>query len=465
MKHVLDFRGLDVKHLIALFEERGQSLPHLRQRCQDLSARLTPEARHDSPEWQELEREVLLHEDEQSAQEPNALEEIRAARPPGAADQPDRRDVPPDLADRLAGAWYGRIAGCVLGKPVESLMQEGDRGCRSRSTQKQILQANGDYPLSDYLSEKVMFPYWRGVIKDPSWFEKEHARESLREHLRYAPRDDDVDYTVLGLRQVEVLGRTFTPEQSIAACRRISPDWFEQFRCCRLIDIGLHPPTTATFLNPYREWIGAQIRTDIFGYICPGRPAEAAALAWADSIKDHSRNGLYGAMWVSACVAAAFVERDPVRILEAGLAQVPASSRLALHLRRTMEVATQNGADYEATFDDIAARLGTYHPIHAINNACVVVAALLHGGGDYSRTIGIAVMGGLDTDCNGATAGSILGTALGRAGIPDRWIAPFKGRVRTGVNHEGALLNRLPGGVYELSIERLIQATVAVAAV
>lgn len=31
--------------------------------------------------------------------------------------------------------------------------------------------------------------------------------------------------------------------------------------------------------NPYNDWIGAQIRADLYGWVCPGRPALAAKLA------------------------------------------------------------------------------------------------------------------------------------------------------------------------------------------
>ena len=57
--------------------------------------------------------------------------------------------------------------------------------------------------------------------------------------------------------------------------------------------------------NPYREWIGAQIRADICGYV-PRPPGAAAKLAFRDASLSHTANGIYGAMWSAALVAAAF---------------------------------------------------------------------------------------------------------------------------------------------------------------
>ncbi|MCZ7546452.1 MAG: ADP-ribosylglycohydrolase family protein [Anaerolineae bacterium] len=74
--------------------------------------------------------------------------------------------------------------------------------------------------------------------------------------------------------------------------------------------------------------------------------------------------------------------------------------------------------------------MGTTIPTHAINNAAVVVAALLHGRDDFTRTVGVAVAGGFDTDCNGATAGSIFGLMHGVDALPEKWIAPLRDRIR-----------------------------------
>ena len=54
---------------------------------------------------------------------------------------------------------------------------------------------------------------------------------------------------------------------------------------------------------------------------------------------------------------------------------------------------------------------------------------LLHSGRDYEKAIAIAVMGGWDTDCNGATAGSVMGTLLGAKALPAKWIAALHNRI------------------------------------
>ena len=40
-------------------------------------------------------------------------------------------------------------------------------------------------------------------------------------------------------------------------------------------------------------------------------------------------------------------------------------------------------------------------------------------------------MGGVDTDCTGATAGSILGAVLGAKRLPGKWVAPFGDRIES----------------------------------
>ncbi len=52
-----------------------------------------------------------------------------------------------------------------------------------------------------------------------------------------------------------------------------------------------------------------------------------------------------------------------------------------------------------------------YNWVHTNNNLAIVLIALLYGWPDYEKVVCISVMQGMDTDCNGATAGSIIGAA------------------------------------------------------
>jgi ADP-ribosylglycohydrolase len=129
-------------------------------------------------------------------------------------------------------------------------------------------------------------------------------------------------------------------------------------------------------------------------------------------------------MWAAACVAAAFVEDDARSVLEAGISEIPQQSRLAIALRQTIAWYEED-SDWQRTWDRVNASYGHYHTVHTINNACAVALALLHAEGDFEQAITIAVMCGWDTDCNGATAGSIAGAMLGASRLPAKWVAPL----------------------------------------
>ena len=70
---------------------------------------------------------------------------------------------------------------------------------------------------------------------------------------------------------------------------------------------------------------------------------------------------------------------------------------------------------------------------HTISNAMIVAAALLYGGGDFGRSICTAVGMAFDTDCNGATVGSVLGMRGGIDSIDDYWKKPINGKIHTSI--------------------------------
>jgi ADP-ribosylglycohydrolase len=193
---------------------------------------------------------------------------------------------------------------------------------------------------------------------------------------------------------------------------------------------GLPLEEVPVYRNPYREWIGAQIRADGFGYCAAGKPELAAEFAFRDAALSHVKNGIYGEMLFAAMIAGAACSDDIEEVIEIGLSQIPAESRLAQAVRTTVGWARAN-RNWLDTLDAIHATFGHYHPVHTINNAALVIMGLCHGRLDLGKTICMTVMGGWDTDCTGATAGSVVGAVLGADRLPARWIRPLRNHLRS----------------------------------
>ncbi len=360
-------------------------------------------------------------------EEPSDLDAIRAARPDGPR-RLTTRLAKRFLADRTRGAWLGRAAGCLLGKPCEGW---------HRTKIERALRALSEWPLSDYwprvddLPDGFALWSWE-AFKDPDTIPYPPPDDpQLRGNITRMLRDDDMDYPIIGLHILEHHGPGFTTKDVGNAWLHLLPYgcvYTAEHVAYRNLVNQLEPPATASHHNPYREWIGAQIRADIFGWVCPGNPEFAAELAWRDAALSHTKNGIYGEMFFAALLAAAFVESDIHNLIEIALSEIPGNCRLREAVLDTVEWCDAD-PDWETTWNRINEKYGHYHGVHTINNAAVVLMGLLHSGGDYEKAIAISVMGGWDTDCNGATAGSVMGTILGAKALPGKWIAPLNDRI------------------------------------
>jgi len=354
-------------------------------------------------------------------QEPSDLPEIQALR----SEQPEKKPLPDAdiLEDKMLGAWLGRICGCLLGKPIE--------GIRTNELWP-LLKETDNFPLRRYLTSRDATP------ERMAKYTYRMRMDSLADQIECAPVDDDTNYVVLAQVLLEKYGRDFTPAQVGQVWLDYQPKsaycTAERVAFCNLTK-GYAPPASARFQNPYREWIGAQIRGDYFGYINPGDPETAADMAWRDASISHIKNGIYGEMFAAAMIAEAAVENDLEKIILAGLSQIPATSRLYAAVQGVIQDFRQ-GVAYDEAVEKIHAAYNehTAHGwCHTISNAMIVAAALLYGGGDYSLSICRAVQMGFDTDCNGATVGSIMGMRGGSKCIPECWTQPINGQLDTSI--------------------------------
>jgi ADP-ribosylglycohydrolase len=368
-----------------------------------------------------------------AAEEPDDFDEILAQADPAAA------ATPVDLPERIAGAWLGRAAGCVLGKPVENIPREGIRA---------IAEATGNWPVAGWFTAEGL----PGEVSERWPWNRASRPTSLAENIDGIPEDDDLNFTMLGVALLERCGTGFDALDVAKIWLDLLPPGriftAERVAMRNLLEAYL-PPQTATRRNPFREWIGARLRMDAYGWAAPGDPRAAARMAWEDARVSHTANGVYAAMFMAAAHAASLSKSSAAACADIGLSVVPAHSRLAESLRTTRELARER--PWEEIVDALYARYGHYHWVHAINNTALTAAALYAFDGDFSGGICAVVQGGLDTDTNGAAVGSILGALVGVAGIDERWSAPLGGRFESS----------LPG-FDGIGIDELVQRTLAV---
>ncbi len=393
----------------------GYDVPtELRQRVQSAAAAgdraqlllLLPELeatpRHHSWPWHEpSEPEDLL-----------ALVEAHGVGRPweGDADQ---------LREKLRGAVLGRAYGNVMGKPVEGMSPE------EVSTYLRDVDAwplRGFTPVPDRLPESAARLHWS-------------AQASGLGRFDVTPRDDDLDYTLLGLHLLETHGVDLRPGDVTDAWLDRLPftqTYTAERATYRNLCHGLLPPATATHHNPYREWIGALIRADAFGFAYPGDPRSAVRLAVRDASVSHVANGIYGEMWAAALVSSAFTADSVQEALETALTWIPPRSRLH-DIQAWVLTLWGDGMGWDEAFQAVRDKLAHYNWVHTLNNSAVISLALLWGEGDPLRSPALSVMSGWDTDSNTATVGSVVGAFHGAAALPVTLTEPLGGRLRSAI--------------------------------
>jgi ADP-ribosylglycohydrolase len=371
----------------------------------------------------ELLAEIATIASPLAAGEPEDLAAIVAAAPGTARLAPAA-----DADERVQRAWLGRAVGCLLGKPVESISREGIRA---------IAEGTGNWPVGGYFTARGLDP----AVSERFPWNRASRPTSLVENINGMPEDDDLNFTMLAVALLERHGGSFTS----ADVAKIWLDFLPPGRiftaervACRNLLLALLPPETATYNNPFREWIGARLRVDVYGWASPGDPERAARLAWEDARVSHTANGIYAAMFMAAAHAATLAEVTAAEAADAGLAVVPMQSRLAEAIRFARELT----GDWEAIVDALYERFGNLHWVHSINNTALVAAAMYRFT-SFDDAVCAVVAGGWDTDTNGAAIGSIFG-ALDT--VDRRWSEPLQDRVASSLpGFDGSSFAELAG--------------------
>jgi ADP-ribosylglycohydrolase len=365
--------------------------------------------------------------------EPDDLHGIRAECDWPSEGVPIELDA--DFSSAVHRAWVGRVAGNMLGKPVEGWSHEDIYA---------LLERQGALPLRDYFPAPDTDVLRAQYV--PCW------TETTLGNVDGSSRDDDVDYTILNLHVLRSYGSEFTTGDVASTWLELLPylqTYTAERAAIRNLVRGYSPEAAGAWRNPYREFIGAAIRADVFGFVCPGHTARAAELAYRDAYLSHRGNGIYAEMWCAALVAAAFTASSPSEALTRSLEVVPKRSRLYEAIT-DVQRAHAEGLTWDSVRDRIDETWSGYSWVHAVNNAALLAAGVLYGDGDFDQTIGLTVLGGLDTDSNGGTAGAVGGALV--AEVPEHWSGPLRDLVRSAVfGYDGVSMSTLAAWTVEVA--------------
>ena len=321
--------------------------------------------------------------------------------------------------DKLRAAFLGRAAGCTLGAPVE--------GWTTSQMESHAQKLGTPFPCEDYWAD---IPY-----PDTPRYIYNVYRDYTKPYMNGVPCDDDIGFTLLSLFIAEEgHGRDFTIEDvKNAWLKYITLAYTAEEVALKNLRAGVPAEKAAELDNPYTEWIGADIRCDGYGYMAPGDPEKAAAMAETDARISHRNNGVYGARFFASAIAWAFECSDTKMALEKGLCFIPAESELASGLRWALEKWDTVG-DFRRAEALVDERYPGMHNVHTINNACLTVFGLALGKNDIGRVISNCVAMAHDCDCTAATAGSLAGAAYGMKALDKKWYAPFGDTVHSFYN-------------------------------
>lgn len=353
--------------------------------------------------------------------------------------------IPSDVSERAKAAFYGAIQGCILGKPLEV-----------NPTMDELRKAGvtvGEWPIKDYISEEFLQALGKRHLSAPF---------TTRNNIHYVAADDDLNYLIMALLNVETYGSqlstgavwrnwqkhiplayVFGAERFVAATIAVENIFGAEDFDDDILRTGEKCDFENYIFNPSQERCGAAIRTAAYGLAFPGQPIVASKLAYEDAFLTHRKTGLYAAMYIAAVTSLMPVfPNEPIRAFSEGLCVVPPQSRL--HQAISYSILVIRGAkDFEDGYARVHARFNkydhcmVYQEIGTLINSVVFASNIWEG-------VCMQVMQGNDTDSFGCIAGIILGTRFGLSEIDYEKIRVFEDVIHIAL-----------ADFYETSIDRL----------
>jgi ADP-ribosylglycohydrolase len=292
-----------------------------------------------------------------------------------------------ELENKIRGGWAGQMIGVSYGAPTEFVSN-------------------------------------RRIIRWPITWKPENVTNSIKQDDLYVEMTFAEVLDKQGLdATTEQFGEMFKNSKYML--------WHANASARRLLNRGVKAPWSGhPKFNAHADDIDFQIESDFIGLMTPGLPQVANSFADRVGRVMNYGDGLYGGMFFSGMYSAAFFETDPRKVVEAGLASIPADSKYGKVIRDVLDWSATE-PDWRKTWRKITDKWDRDDacPDGALNdfnidaklNGAFVALGLLYGGGDFSKTLEVATRSGQDSDCNPSSAAGILGVMIGYNAIPDEW--------------------------------------------
>lgn len=219
--------------------------------------------------------------------------------------------------------------------------------------------------------------------------------------------------------------------------------WVSNQRAHDLMREGILPPQTGDqTLNPHTDMIDAQLTTEIFGLLAPGRPDIAISMAKLPIMTTARGNAQWIAEFYVRMHALASIPKptlthqQKLQWMAHQARQYLPKASYAADMFDFVWRQYQRGAEWEETRDSVYQRYQLEqtagYDISSRNlycNGCFAaginfaasLVSLFYGEGEFKKTVQLAVLMGWDSDNPAATWGGLLGFMLGAEALQQQF--------------------------------------------
>jgi len=302
------------------------------------------------------------------------------------------RTIKPEvLKDKIAGGWAGKMIGVTFGAPTE-------------------FRAQGKI-YSDSIKWKP------SDIKGSMW------QDDIYVQLTFLMSMDKYGLDAPSKKYQEMFAKAGYPL------------WHANMQARKnYYDSIFAPLSGSPQYNIHADDIDFQIEADYIGFMCPGMPQTASAIADKVGRIMNYGDGVYGGIFVAALYSEAYFESDIPKIIDAALLSIPSGSDYYKIVKDVIKLHQQYPSDWQASWKELEAKwgdvdicgAGSTFNIDAKLNGAYIVMGLLYGEGDPMKTLEVTTRCGQDSDCNPSNALAVLGVIKGFSGLPENMQAGVK---------------------------------------